>query len=206
GDGFAYLILNGVIDEGDGKRVAKFLDQQADNGTAVAILMTSQGGGLEETPKISAAIIAASDQLYKKNKKRHNIFAVNEECSSACTVLTAQLTSKRNANSLEILATNSSKWGFHSPVNFRNKKITPITDHKLREGLIAKELSYYTKAGISAKWLNKNAEIFKSPAMTDFTAKQLCDEASLVIPPNACVPDQDITLLITTKLGKDAPL
>jgi hypothetical protein len=203
GSGFSYLIVNGVIEKNDHRRVERFLQGEVKEGRAVAILLTSPGGGLEETPALSKVILKASNDLYKKNKK-FLIVAINEECSSACTVLTAQLTSKRNPKALEILATNSARFGFHSPVNYDGKKTTPIADRKLRERLISKEISYYTDAGISAKWLNKHVEMFRSSEFTDLKAEVLCKESSMIIPPDSCIADvNDITTVIAAKLGKD---
>ena len=204
GDGYSLLILNGIIEFNDSKRIDKFLQEQAREGTPVAMIMTSSGGGLEETPRIAEAMINASNLLAKKFKNKRNLFAVNIECSSACTALTARLTSGRDPKSLEMLITNSSKWGFHSPVNYVNKKVSPIADVAERDRLIAKQISYYTKAGVSTKWLTANAEMFKTAKMTDLEARKLCAEKSLVIPPTSCVPDQDITELITRKLVPSA--
>lgn len=198
GTNFAYLIVNGIIERNDSRKLAHLLEKYNKRGTSVAILLTSPGGGLEETPLIASAVLKSSQALYQKFGG-HNVVAINEECSSACNILVAQLTHGMEPDTLEILATNSSRWGFHSPVLRRGLHTVAIADVKELERQAAKELSYYRDAGVNTSWLESHNDVFHAAQVVYYAAEKLCTDDEGILPPPSCVPDQDITELVSSR-------
>lgn len=195
-EGFNYIMADGEINTRDAKTLKLRLSKHTTDGLPSAIFFSSPGGILEMTPNIANVIISESNRLFQETGK-YNIFVINSECSSACTVLTTILTNKRDPRALKIWVTPGSTFGFHSPVEKKKNAVAEIADVGEREAKIRKQLSYYQNNGIDPVWLQNNELIFKNSEMTDFTAQQLCSDRSLVIPTDSCLPtDADVVPLV----------
>ncbi len=184
----AFLIANGQIGPQDAAALAKILNVRAEQGKRTAILFTSEGGALEVIPAVGDAILKASDTLLKKHKTS-NVFAVNEECSSACSVLTAYLTSKRDSKALEIIIAPDAIFGIHGPKGGDEKQ--------------NKQIAAYMSYGVSTAWLEKHDSHLRNTKMTDLKAEVLCRERSMVIPIDSCQPKGagDLVQSLESRLG-----
>lgn len=197
---FGVIIAEGVLQESDVKGIGNLIQKFSSKGKPSVIFLTSPGGVLEYTPDIADRIVEEANKFYFANH-RPLLLVVNSECSSACAVLMANLTKFRNRWALEIWVTPSATFGFHSPVDkSKGGKISAIADLAEREFRSKKQLNYLTDAGVSPSWLSANLKMFYNAKMTDLTARQLCQENSMVIPPDSCLPDdRDVNPLIEAK-------
>jgi hypothetical protein len=167
----AVLVANGVLGLKDARAFAKILDERAEKGERTIILLTSHGGILEVIRAIGDALIKASNTLHSKHQKS-NIFAVNTECSSACTVLTGYLTSKRDSKALEIKVDEDSVFGIHGPKGGKEAE--------------DKQITAYLSVGVKADWVQKNDAKLRQTKMTELKARTLCAEKINIIPYDSC--------------------
>lgn len=205
---FDYLIANGEMNQRDPGVIRQILSRRAKQGKRTVILFTSHGGYLEMTQDLAEAIIQPSNDLYKQHKLS-NVFVVNEECSSACGALTALLTSKRNPQSLLFFVASKAKFGFHSPVDKVKGKVASIKNKADREAAIKKQIDFLEKAGVSGDWLTANTAYFRQEKLTELKAKRLCDERTMIIPPDSCLPEsvEDLVTHIDSLMaGPDSSL
>lgn len=167
----AVLVANGVLGTRDARTLARILDERAEKGHRTIILLTSPGGILEVVSSLGDTILKASKSLYDKHGKS-NIFAVNTECSSACTVLTAYLTSKRNVDALEIVVDGDSLFAIHGP----------------RGGASAqnKQIAAYRAAGVSSEWLARHDRNLRRTVVTPLKARDLCAAGVGILPNESC--------------------
>jgi hypothetical protein len=197
--GFSYLIADGIIDMKDIGRFRAELNKNAARGIPTAILLTSPGGVLEATDPLSQVILNASHTLFTRYGL-FNMIVINEECDSACTVLTSYLSNKRDPRSLQIFATPAAVFGLHSPVVGRYNS-GDIQDPEERAEKIAALISAYLVAGVNPTWLANNNILFQTARMTDRSARQLCDQDSRIIPADSCLSnDGDVLPFIAGRM------
>lgn len=204
---YDYLFAEGEIEKKDPSAFRKILNGRAAKGKRTVILFSSPGGILEVTPELAAAILEPSQKLWKE-KRLNNILVINDECSSACAALMTVLTAKRG-DALQILIDSKATFGFHSPVDKKNGKVTAIKDPHDRERAIQKQIDFFRKNGASASWMADHKDYFTSAQMTEIRGGQLCEEKSMIVPPNSCLSDEneDIMIYLDNKLaGPDAKL
>jgi len=182
------VIVNGEIGPQDAAKLARTLNARAESGKRSLILLTSHGGALEVIPQVGDALLTASNTLLKKHRVS-NILAINEECSSACTVLTAYLTQKRDEKALEIFVDPQAVFGIHGPKGGAERQ--------------NKQIAAYMVNGVSTTWLEKHDGHLRQTKMTDLKAEVLCAERTMVIPPGSCQPKGAPGLVesLETKLG-----
>ncbi len=201
-NGFTYLTANGPLVTNDAARIKALLRKSRKSNRATAILLTSPGGFLEVTPAIAQAIVDESNHLQRLTS-RHNLLVINEECSSACTALMAAITKRHNPQSLKIWVTPDARFGFHSPVEPHDGKMSEIRDENERTSRTKKQLDYYTDFGVSAQWLSTYKSVFMHSEITEFSALKLCSEQSRIIPPSSCLDDNnDVIPKIEQELSK----
>lgn len=205
---FDYLIANGEMNKRDPGVIRQILNRRAKQGKRTVILFTSHGGYLEMTQELAEAIINPSNDLYKQHKVS-NVFVVNEECASACAAFTALLTSKRNPQSLLFFVASKAKFGFHSPVDKVKGKTASIKNKADREAAINKQIDFLKKAGVSSEWLDTNSEYFRQDKLTEVKAKRLCEERTMIVPPDSCLPESvedPVTYIDSLMAGPDSSL
>lgn len=174
------LIVNGEIGPKDAAALAKILNPRAEAGKRTLILLTSHGGALEVIPEVGEALLKASNTLYKKHKVS-NFLAINDECTSACTNLTAYLTKKRDPKALEMFIDPKATFGIHGPKGGEVKE--------------NKQIAAYVAHGVSIPWLTRNDANLRRPRITEFKAEVLCAERTMIIPPDSCQPKAAIDLV-----------
>lgn len=197
---FGYIMADGVLDEQDINGIGNLMENFSKRGKPSVILLTSPGGVLEFTPDIAERIVEEANEFYMSHH-RPALLVINSECSSACTVMMANITKHRNPSALEIWVTPGATFGFHSPVNKpKGGRTSAIADLAEREFRSKKQLNYLTEAGVNPAWLSANLKMFYNAKMTDLTGRQLCEEKAMVIPPDSCLPnDNDVIPLIEAK-------
>jgi hypothetical protein len=187
------LVANGELGLSDAGTIAKILNKRADEGKRTIVLFTSHGGALEVVRGIGDAILKASETLKSKHGSS-NIFAVNIECSSACTLLTAYLTSKRNAAALEMVMDGEAIFGIHGPRGGKEKQ--------------DKQITAYLAFGAKAGWVGKNQANLRQTKMTELKAATLCRERTMIIPPDSCYDRKksgDLVEDLKKRLGIEFP-
>jgi hypothetical protein len=204
---YDYLFAEGEIEKKDPAAFRKILNARAAKGKRTVILLSSPGGILEVTPDLAAAILEPSQKLWKA-KHFGNILVINDECSSACAALLTVLTAK-HGDALQIIVDSKATFGFHSPVDKKNGKVVAIKDTHDREKAIQKQIGFFRKHGASSGWMNDHKDYFTSSQMTEVSGGKLCEEKSMIVPPNSCLSDEneDIMIYLDNKLaGPDAKL
>lgn len=186
---FNYLMLEDVIEPGDDAQVQALLEKQLNLKRRTAIVLTSPGGALEEVPALAQVIIDESNLYYQKYQASMFVI-INQECSSACNILTATLTRDRDPKALEFYVARTAQFGFHSPVQVNGTEITQIKDVEERREKRKKMLDAYRTAGVSQRWLKKNVEFFLSIKITDVLAASLCREKAGLIPADSCYSEK----------------
>lgn len=215
-EGYAYLIANGTIMRGalnssentDAQILANHLRDNTRMNRPTALFLTIYGGVGEWTGAVADSIINASNELHSRSGL-YNIVVVNEQCDSACGILLAHLTSRRNPLSLKIIAAANAKFGFHRPsdviINKRGQpEVREIQDPITLEKKIRVQLDLLSAAGVDANWLAANESLFRTGSkgkLNELTAQQLCDQKSKIIPNDSCVPaNQDTVELASSQL------
>lgn len=186
---FNYLMLEDIIEPGDEERVTALLDQQFEQKRRTAMVLTSPGGALEEVEYLAQAIIDGADRYYEKYHAS-TFLIINQECSSACNILTATLTRDRDPKALEIFVAGKAKFGFHSPVQVNDGQITQIKDPDERRARRKKMLDTYRAAGVSPQWMKKNNEFFLSIKLSEVMGLDLCRAKAGIIPSGSCYSDK----------------
>lgn len=202
--GFDYLIANEeFIYESDAPDLKKILEAQVKRGAPTAILLTSPGGALEIAEEMAKIILENSNRLLKETK-HYNMIVINEECSSACAILMAAITSKRDPKALKIFVTSNAKFGFHAPQELVDGKVKPIKDRRKRLTLIEKQRDALIKHKVPESWIEKHESAFVKDKMTNLKASTLCSEKSGIIPSDSCVnTDEDVTVLVERHTCRD---
>jgi len=186
---FNYLMLEDGIQPNDEARVKALLEKQFKRKRRTAILLTSPGGALEAVELVSKAIVDGSNRFFQKYRTS-TFLIINQECSSACNILTARLTKDRDPKALEIYVAAEAKFGFHSPVQLSGAKITPIKDTEERRARREKMLDAYRAAGVSKSWLEKHDDFFLSIKLSEVRGAELCRQKAGIIPAGSCYDDK----------------
>ena len=198
---FAFVIADGYLRAGEDREFARVMARYNDRGLPVAILLSSGGGTLGVTQEIAKVINQESDRLHRRFMK-HNIFVINDQCFSSCTVLVAQITGGHDPQALDMIVTADSTWGFHRPVEWNGHQVREITNPTALDNAVNTLTFDYREAGVSLDWLHKNADMFIQPRKTMIKGGDLCKQSSHLFPDSSCVPAQeDISALLTSKLA-----
>jgi hypothetical protein len=187
---FNYVVANDQIIENDHTSLRLILDRQFRMKRRWVILLTSQGGELEEVDDLAREIVKQANRFYLITGKT-NLFYVNTLCGSACTVLTSALTKLRNPKSLEIIADSDAKFLFHSPVLCDDGKISEYKDLRTKKAAVEFMLNSYKSYGVSSKWIEINLGMFEDWRFTTKTAQEVCKAAVGVLPTNACISNNN---------------
>lgn len=199
---FGYVIANGELTDKDAANLRRLLERRARNGKPTAIMLTSHGGTLESIARIGRVIVESSNLLCDRYRRR-NIIVINEECSSACAALTTWLTYNHNPETLEFMVSPTARFGFHSPVDKSETGVRAIRDYQEREDAIARQIRFFRENGIDLDWIENNIQVFRQSKMKTFTAKQLCETASKVIPSDSCLDESldDVIPVLEAEFG-----
>lgn len=182
---FNYLMLEDTIWPKDASQVRDLLARQFKRKRRTAIVLTSPGGALEGVEPLARVILDASKKFHDKYG-RSIFLVINQECGSACNILTATLTKQRNPEALEIYVAEDAKFLFHGPVSITGKKISEIRDAKERKAKREKMLEAYRQGGVDPKWLEENKAFFEKVEPEAMSASKLCREKTGIIPATSC--------------------
>jgi hypothetical protein len=98
----------------------------------------------------------------------------------------AAVTSKRNAQALEILAQKDSRFLFHHPKELIDGRIQNYRGMQSGEAAYRRMIESYADYGVSKRWLRNVQRYFAMPEGFYQTAEQLCLGATHVLPADAC--------------------
>jgi hypothetical protein len=185
---YTTLIMGGVIEPGDASRVDNILRRRFRQGGRTVFMLTSPGGVLEEVDPLARVIVSRANQFYMKYK-RPLLFVVNQECDSACGVLTAALTKYRGTAAiqpLEILIQKDSSFFFHHPKEMRGGRVVDYQDRIEAIAAYNRLVTAYLNYGVSLKWINHQRDMFDRGQGFTLSAADLCLEESGVVPADSC--------------------
>ncbi|NJL25246.1 MAG: hypothetical protein HC902_08740 [Calothrix sp. SM1_5_4] len=201
--GFAYLVLNGIIEPADVTQVKAALDFNLKKRTPTAILLTSTGGQLAASEDLADILMHSAERFYRRYQ-RPTLLVINEECSSACAVVTALITKWRDPRSLILMVTPSSIFGLHAGASGRMVKGRFIEDKdpKARRRAILEQIQALRDADVNREWLAHNDSLFHRRGVTPLKAAQLCRQKTGIIPADSCLRDDaDVIPLIQERLA-----
>lgn len=203
-----FLFAEGVIVPGDSITLKAALDQQYLEKKRTVILITSDGGVLEEIDSVRHTILAEAKEFYRKYGEKM-VVMVNLQCSSACNILMSGLTQGAAEANLEIHVANSARFGFHSPVEVYKNRTRAIRSKKKFEAQLAKMLRAYRSYGVSHAWLNSQGAVLRNPKMTEIPAQKLCAAKAGIIPADSCYDDsgnRDILSEVSANVQSRKPI
>jgi len=184
-----FATLNGVIDPETPKQVKDQLSA-AQKKKPLALFIQSDGGAYVAIKPMQDAILdlaKANYDLYKKPL----LLNFQTICASGCSILSSMLTKNRDPKTLEIRVANDAVFGFHGSVIRDNGKTDKTATIEAKAELEKQIVQTYLDAGVSPDFIKAHADMFKIHfKQTLFSAKDMCGQKTMVIPPDSCVENE----------------